>query len=210
MRAVRSWNLAWALLAACATPPRVDDRSTPTGAYETFRGALARGETEREYACFSPELARRLGIRSRQEWADLRTLALDSRHVVVRGISRSRIEGVKSRGMDTAEAELRFPLGIEGSVSLRRLPVVRVWTDAGESPRVYEILDRLLVRVEAEGLVVPLPPDLLPACEAELRRGRVIRAEALLEWFIDDFHVGGATPESVARQGNDPSTETRP
>ncbi|NJN14309.1 MAG: hypothetical protein HC813_01260, partial [Planctomycetes bacterium] len=52
----RSFVLLSCLLAsfaACALPPRIAERGDPLSAYRTFRGAIARGEIEREWACLS-------------------------------------------------------------------------------------------------------------------------------------------------------------
>jgi len=207
---VRTAVVAIALLTACvAAPPRVDDRTSPKGAYETFRGALYRGEWDREYACLSPSLLGRLGIRNRQEWADLRTIVLGPRHAMVRGIARSRFEGETRRSADTADAVLAFPFGITGSVSLRRIPVLRVYLEGRAAPAIYEMLDRLDVRLVRDGLLLPLPGELRDVYAALLSEAPAVRVEAAMEWFLDGFEVAGATPESVGRgAAGDRSGET--
>ncbi|MFQ5843456.1 MAG: hypothetical protein ACE5JG_00540 [Planctomycetota bacterium] len=202
-------TVALAILAVagcCATPPRIDDRSTARRGYETFRGALARGEIDREFASFTDRLQRQLGVASPAEWDDVRAVVLRRRHPLVRGIVCSRVRAVREIGPDRAELEIDLPLGHEGRVGMRRLVVLRIWVRDREGrvqARVDQILPRLRVRAEGGVLRVPLPPGLAADIDEmilSLEAEGITKVELAREWFLDDFQSGGETPESVKRQ----------
>lgn len=187
-------------LAACATPPRVDDLSSPRGTYETFRGALAREEIEREYACLSENLCSRLGIRNRAEWRDLRTLVLRANHVVVKGIRRSSMKGEPVVSGEEAEAELSFPFGVSGRIRFLRRVVLRVYRQGDDHPVVDELLEGVAVVPGADRLALLLPPEVSARVLQTLgEKNTVSRVEVRPEWFLDDFEIAGTAPEDVAR-----------
>jgi hypothetical protein len=189
-----------ATLAACATPPRVDDRSTPKLAYETFRGAMARGEIEREYACFSLEMReRRLGM-SLGEYRDARTVALDARHLVVRGVRRSKVASDPRPAEDVADLEIVFPFGYRARARMRREAVLRVFLDGKERPVIERRLPQLLAVPRPEGVEIAVPAGTMAAVAGLFSRAGVRRVEAALEWFLDDFEFGGKTPASVREE----------
>ncbi|MHC4959815.1 MAG: hypothetical protein ACYTGN_15740 [Planctomycetota bacterium] len=198
MRAV-SATLCLVLLPCCSLPPRVDDKSTPIGAYETFRGALARGEHVREWDCLSRGLRKRLGMRSRADWNDARAVALDQSHLLVKGISHSEAEG-DPRTLDDGRVELKidFPFGYEGTVVLRRTILLRAYAEGQAEPFLLEPLPELKVIAlhDPAGVLVPLDPRTLEWIAEELDR-KVVRFEVVKEWQLDDFAAGDETPATV-------------
>lgn len=195
--------LACLLAVGCQLPPRVDDRRSPEQAYRTFRGALARAEHDREWECLSDGLRSRLGIHSSGEWKDAREIVLHQRHLLVRGIERSEVEGETEALPDGRRLlSIGFPFGYEARVWMRPVPVLRAWFEGEEVPRVYEHLDRLSVALDTERgeLMIRVPPDILPYLREEIRPGRrFTRVEAAVEWFLDDFKAGDETPATVRK-----------
>jgi len=187
------------LLAACALPARVDDRSDPVAAYRTFRGALARGEIAREWDCLSDGLRGRLGFASRAEWEEARQIVLGPRHIVVRGIRRSREEGSPRLLPDgRAQLDLRFPYGIEGRLILRRVSLLRIFADGRKEPFLYEFLPATRILPAKAGITIPLPAEWRADLLAQIGPGRdVDRIEARAEWFLDDFSIGDDSPSTV-------------
>lgn len=207
MRAVRHLApLAVLLLAQCALPPRVDDRTTPKGAYETFRGAIARGEHEREFESLSDRLRRKLGVTSRAEWQDARAVALTQSHVAVRAIRRSTVESepqVLEDGRVRLDLRLRYLLfSMEGRVWLRPIPVLRIYAEGEQHPEIYRHLEGLEVFAGPEGLSVRVPDDVVRDFEETLARDgrRIARFEARVEWFLDDYELGGETPAAGRKE----------
>jgi len=201
MRAVRHFALlAVSLLAHCALPPRVDDRTTPKGAYETFRGAIARGEHEREFESLSDRLRRKLGVASRTEWQDARAVALTQGHVAISAIRRSTVEGeaqVLSDGRVRLTLRLRYFLfSMEGRVWLRPIPVLRIYAEGEEHPEIHRHLEGMEVVAGPDGLTLRVPADTVMDFEAALAQGgrRIARFEARVEWFLDDYELGQETP----------------
>ncbi len=186
-------------LAACALPPRVDDRSDPVSAYRTFRGALARGEIAREWDCLSDGLRDRLGFSSRAEWEEARQIVLGPRHLVVRGIRRSESRGDPLLLPDgRAQLDLRFPYGVEGRLVLRRVPLLRIFADGQSEPFLYEFLPALRILPAKAGLTMPLPAEWREELLAQIGKGLdVDRLEARAEWFLDDFAIGNDSPSTV-------------
>ena len=122
----------------------MDDRTTPTGAYETFRGAIARAEFNREWDCISDPMRKRLGLRSRGDWKDARAVVLDQRHILVKGICRSSVEGEPEVLADgRVRLELDFPLGYEGAVWMRPVLMLRAFVAGETEPRIFVALPRL-------------------------------------------------------------------
>jgi hypothetical protein len=207
MRAVRHLALlAVVLLAHCALPPRVDDRTTPKGAYETFRGAIARGEHEREFESLSDRLRRKLGVGSRTEWQDARAVALTQGHVAIRAIRRSTVEGeprVLEDGRVRLALRLRYFLfSMEGRVWLRPIPVLRIYAEGEEHPEIHRHLDGLDVVAGPDGLALRVPDDTVQDFEEALarERRRVTRFEARVEWFLDDYELGDETPAASRKE----------
>lgn len=207
MRAVRHLApLAVLLLAHCALPPRVDDRTTAKGAYETFRGAIARGEHEREFECLSDRLRRRLGVTSRAEWRDARAIALTQGHIAVRAIRRSTVEGqpqVLEDGRVRLDLRLRYLLfSVEGRVWLRPIPVLRVYAEGDEHPEIHRHLGGLEVYAGPDGLTLRVPDEVVRDFEEALASDgrRVARFEAQVEWFLDDYELGGETPAASRKE----------
>jgi hypothetical protein len=200
MRPVRAvLGLCLLLLPCCSLPPRVDDRSTPVKAYETFRGALARGEHVREWDCLSRGLRQRLGMRSRADWNDARAVALDQSHLLVKGISRSGTEG-EPRPLSDGRVELRidFPFGYEGTVVMRRTILLRAYAEGETEPFLLEPLAVLRLEAQSEppGVLVPLDRETMEWIGEELDR-KVVRFEVVKEWQLDDFAAGDETPATV-------------
>ena len=207
-------RVLWILLAsaaACRGPPRVLDRSTPESAWATFRWAVHQGDRMGlEYETTTRNLRRRVGVRSRPEWKDLRSVILTGTHPLVRGIGRSRVERTTRLGPTRSALDLAFPLGYEGRVVMRRLVVLRGFIEGKEHPHIKQTLPDLDVEVDEEhgGLLIRIPPDLLAgvrdAMEAE---GAPVRVEVAWEWFLDDFSAAGETPESVGKAWKETETE---
>ncbi|MGQ0614748.1 MAG: hypothetical protein ACT4PV_13510 [Planctomycetaceae bacterium] len=197
-----AWPLLLCLalpLAACrALPPRLQDRSTPKSAYESFRGAMARGEWEREYAAFSPLLRERLHA-SLAQWKDARAVALDRNHLLVRAVARSRVEGDPRPEGDRAELEIRLPWGYRGRVSLVRLVVLRCELEGSARPPVEDWLPELRLEPGAGTLGVVVPERQLAYVLKALARakGKLRVFEARWEWFLEDFEASGQTPATV-------------
>lgn len=186
-----------AALTACAMPPRVDDRSTPRLGFETFRGAMARGEIEREYACFSREMRERRLVMSLAEYRDARTVAIRDGHLIVRGVRRSKVVGDPRPAAEVADLEIAFPFGYRAHVRMRREAVLRVFVNGRERPVVERRLPRLLATPRPDGVEVAVPPETMAAVADLVGRPGVRRVEAALEWYLDDFEFGGKTPASV-------------
>lgn len=200
MPGVRSAAPLVCLLACCALPPRVDDRSTAKRAYETFRGAIARAEYAREWDCLSDTMRRALGLSHRGNWEDARAVVLDQSHILIRGICLSDVDG-EPRTLPDGRVllALDFPFGYEGKVVMRRAVVLRAFAEGDTEPRVYWILPDLRIVWDERGLVIPVPEELLdPETLKWLReQGPLRRVEAAAEWFLDDFSAGDETPRTV-------------
>jgi hypothetical protein len=194
---VRRVLLAPLLLAACALPPRVDDRTTPLGAYETFRGALARSEHDRAYALLSDRLRRKLGISSRAEFKDGMILIGES-NVAVQALKRSKAEGPAEAlpdGRALLPVRVRYLVfGRDLQLWLRPVPVVRVYAEGIPEPVFYQHLPDFKVAEERGVVGLRLAPDLVAALEEELVGKRARRLEWGIEWFLDDFAVGRKPP----------------
>ena len=206
MPAVRGFSLALPLaLCCCALPPRVEDRTSPKRAYETFRGAVARGEHEREFACLSKPLRRRLGISSRLEWRDARVVALTQGSAPIRAISRSQVKG-EARMLDDGRALLELKLrylvfGLEGRVWLRPVPVLRIYMEGSDRPEIYADLPGLRLERGPDGITVRVPARVLADFQElfEVEKRRVRAFEARIEWFLDDYELGSETPDTQRR-----------
>ena len=204
MSAVRCGpGLLMILLTGCALPPRVDDQSTPTGAYETFRGALARGEHEREFDCLSDGLRAQLGLRSRIDWKNARVIVLKQSHLAIKAISGSEIVG-EPEPLPDGRVRLKLRLRVlvfskEGTLWMRPVPRVRVWVDGIETPIFDQLLPNLEIVREKGVLGVRMPPALLSQLEFEPgERGR--RLDAGIAWFLDEFDTGDQTASSVREE----------
>jgi hypothetical protein len=207
MRAVRHLApLAILVLAHCALPPRVDDRTSPKGAYETFRGAIARGEHEREFESLSDRLRRSLGVSSRTEWQDARAVALTQGHIAIRAIQRSSVEGepqVLPDGRVRLDLRLRYSLlSMQGRVWLKPVPVLRIYAEGEEHPEIHRHLDRLEVVGGPDGLALQVPADVVRDFEEALalQHRRIARFEARVEWFLDDYELGDETPTANRKE----------
>ena len=184
-------------------PPRVDDRSRPDRAYETFRGALARDEFPREYECLDDSLARNFGG-NRAKWNDLRTSILTSSHIVVRGIKSSKVKAVRKDGPDKAYLDLSFPFGIKGWVLMRRHTVLRMYVEGSDHALIYEIVPRRNPSLDPlNGTVSFRFPhgDVDLWAEVLQEEGKAVRKfEVTDEWFLEKYEIGGETPESTKKE----------
>ena len=195
--------VAW--LAACALPARETDRSTPEGAFRTFRGAIARGEHEREWACLSNRLRADLNMESRVDWKDARAVALTQDHRVIKGLSRAKISG-PAEVLPDGRVRLPFSVralfvGISGTLTLRREVVLRAWIE-GESEPVLNWRPRdLRLTFAADGMGVALSEEdlsLLTDPEGDLQSGmKLERFEASKIWFLDGFTIGDDDAQKV-------------
>ena len=185
-------------------PPRVDDRSRPDLAYETFRGALARDEWPREYDCLDDRLKEDLGVPNRPKWSEMRTVVLKSSHIVVRGIKSSKVKGFKMESPDRARVDLCFPFGIKGWVWMRRRTVLRMYVEGSDRPFIYEIVARGDPRLDpAKGIVSFgfAPADVDFWAEVLQEEGKAVRKfEWGDEWFLERYRIGGETPESARKK----------
>lgn len=189
----------------------MDDRSTPEQAYRSFRGAVARGEHEREWGFLSDPLRRALGMRSLGEWKDARAVALRASHRAIRGIVRSDVGAARELPDGRVELDLRFPFGYRGRVKMRRIPVLRVFAGGSPVPFLYEHLPALELDRTDRGLLVEVPGEILDLLEpGDLRpEGGIDRVEAARLWFLDDFAIGDEDPDTV-RKGIEEGREARP
>lgn len=195
-----------ALLAACALPPRETDRSTPEGTFRTFRGALARAEHEREWACLSDRLRGQLGLMSRLDWKDVRAVALTQGHPAVRGLSRAKITGDAEALPD---GRVRLPVAVDvlffrvsGTLTLRRETVLRAWEPGEEEPTLNYRLPDLRLTMADDGLGVTVPLEILRELEEyRIERGLVLdRFEAARLWFLDGFRIGDDDDATITAQ----------
>jgi hypothetical protein len=207
MRAVRHLApLAVLVLTHCALPPRVDDRTSPKGAYETFRGAIARGEHEREFESLSDRLRLNLGVTSRTEWQDARAVALTQGHIAIRAIQRSSVEGepqVLPDGRVRLDLRLRYSLlSMPGRVWLKPIPVLRIYAEGEEHPEIHRHLAGLEVVAGPDGLALRVPADVVRDFEEALalQHRRIARFEARVEWFLDDYELGDETPTANRKE----------
>ncbi len=184
-------------------PPRVDDRSRPDRAYETFRGALARDEFAREYECLDDSLARNFGG-NRAKWNDLRTSILTSSHIVVRGIKSSKVKAVRKDGPDKAYLDLSFPFGIKGWVLMRRHTVLRIYVEGSDHPPIDWIVARGDPRLDPIDGIVSFeypPADVLLWANELQEEGKAVRKfEVVDEWFLEDYEIGGRTPQAAKKK----------
>ena len=201
------------LLTACSLPPRETDRSTPEGTFRTFRGAIARGETEREWDCFSPRLQGQLGMSSRLDWKTARAVVLTQDHRVVKGLSLAKLDGEPET---LADGRVRLPfrvavpfVSITGTVTMRQINIVRAWRPGESEPVLNWSLRDLRLSVGVDGMGVVFPPDLLAELindeDSDLERDMPLeRFEAARIWFLDGFTVDGSdeneVQEEVARE----------
>ncbi|MHC4818068.1 MAG: hypothetical protein ACYTF8_08435 [Planctomycetota bacterium] len=198
--------LAVLVLTHCALPPRVDDRTSPKGAYETFRGAIARGEHEREFESLSDRLRLNLGVTSRTEWQDARAVALTQGHIAIRAIQRSSVEGepqVLPDGRVRLDLRLRYSLlSMPGRVWLKPIPVLRIYAEGEEHPEIHRHLAGLEVVAGPDGLALRVPADVVRDFEEALalQHRRIARFEARVEWFLDDYELGDETPTANRKE----------
>ncbi len=185
-------------------PPRVDDRSRPDRAYETFRGALARDEFPREYDCLDDRLKETLGVPNRPLWSEMRTLVLKRSHIVVRGIKRSKVRNVELLAPDRARVDLSFPFGIKGWVLMRRHTVLRIYVEGSDHPPIDWIVARGDPRLDPiDGIVsFEYPPADVRLWANELQEeGKAVRKfEVVDEWFLEDYEIGGRTPQAAKKK----------
>jgi hypothetical protein len=203
--AARMTILLVAWLAACALPARETDRSTPVGAFRTFRGAIAREEYEREWGCLSNRLRANLGMSSRLDWKDARTVALNQDHKVVKGLSRAKISG-PSKTLPDGRVRLPFTIQalfvrVSGTLTLRREVVLRAWVEGETEPLLSWRPPELQLEFCDGGLGVALPEEdlsLLTDPDGDLKSGmKLVRFEAARIWFLDGFTVGEQDAEQV-------------
>jgi len=194
-----------ASLAACSLPPRETDRSTPEGTFRTFRGAVARAEYEREWDCISDQLGAALGIESRLDWKDARTVVLTQDHLAIKALKRARITGDAEQLPD---GRIRLPVAvnaivfsIKGTVTLRREVVLRAWIEGQEELEVDYRLDEVTLVYAPDGIGVRVPADILEILEPALPPGTEFsRLEAAWIWFLDEFDFSGETEKSVGAE----------
>jgi len=149
----------------------------------------------------SEGLADRLGMESRAQWDDARTVALTQGHLLVRGICRSTVKSQKKLPDGRVELQLSFPLGYKGRVVMRRDVLVRAYLPGEPEPHLEALLGeiRLELAPEGSGVVLVVPKATLEFWKEDLGQ-RFERFEAQELWFLDDFAAGDDTPESIANQ----------
>ena len=189
------------LLACCAAPPRVEDRTDPVRAYETFRWRMSQGQHEAEFECLSDALRARFGMESRHDWKDARVTALAQGSRFVRAVLRSKVVGDASMDRGRARLAIRvrvFVFRFTGRVWMRPVPVLRVYF-AGEPRPLYQHLPGLALRLGEDAIGVRIPPEVRGAavCMAEEAGTRIGRLGARVEWFLDDCAMGDETPAKV-------------
>ncbi|MHC4452428.1 MAG: hypothetical protein ACYS0E_20180 [Planctomycetota bacterium] len=199
----RSLNLLLvATLAACALPPRETDRSTPENCFRTFRGAVARAEHEREFDCLSDHFRAQLGIESRLDWKDARAVVLTQRHMAIKGLSRAKITGPAE---PLPDGRVRLPVAVDalfvrvsGTLTLRRVVVLRAWRQGEEEPTIDWRLPDLRLTMASDGLGVTLPKEDRDLLFPELERGMELsRFEAAWIWFLDGFSLGNDNTDTI-------------
>jgi len=179
-------------LAACASPPYVDDQTTPVKAYETFRSALHRADHDRAYATLSDPLREKIGARSRPEFKD-GMIVIGQSNVAVKAIGASKALGAAELQPD-GRALLRIRVrylffGRTIRLWLRPVAVVKVYEEGSEEPVFYRDLPRFTLVREGGVVGVRLPPDLIALLDEELEGEVARRLEAGVEWFLDDWEV---------------------
>lgn len=186
-------------------PPRLDDRRTPEQAWRTFRGAVAREEYHREWACLSDPLRARLGIASRDEYSQARLLVLDDGHPLIRAVVRADVaEEARLAAPDRATLVLALPLGYRARVHLRAVTVLRLFSDPEDDPVVSRLLPSFEPRL-AEGpeggwvaIPVRIDPEVWEWVRESLDPGlRITWVEAGVEWQLDDFELAERDPAAV-------------
>jgi len=204
MRRVRKGLLLACVLAACCgLPPRVDDRSTPISAFETFRGAVARAEYDREWACLSDPLRERLGLQNSLDWKDARAFVLHQGHLAVKGIRCSDVDGAPAALEDgRVRIELSLPLGYEARVWMRPILVLRAQAEGEEAPAIYDFLDDLILETGPDSITIRVPGELMREIESELSHPgrRFTRIEVAELWFLDGFETGEEDPDTVRQE----------
>ncbi len=173
-------------------PPRVDDQSAPERTYETFRGAIARDEYDRAYGTLSDQLRRKFGLTSRGQFTDAWTIGRSG--MAVGAIRRSEAKGPAEPlpdGRVLLAIRVKYLIfGKDVRLWFRPVPVVKVYVEGKESPAFYQHMARLEVVRQKGVLGVRLDPVLLEELDEGVQRGRILRFEAGIEWFLDDFEVG--------------------
>ena len=189
-------------LAACAgLPPDVDDQTTPTRAYQTFAGSMARNRFRREYECLSPRLQEEFGVRSPADWADARAVALTSRHMLVRGVKRLRVSDERRISRDQAEVDVAYSslfFSIRGTVTLKRMFVLRIEFADRDARPVLDWLPTREVGTLPGWVTAAVPPQNLQWIkEALSESGEVRSLQVREEWFLDGFRIGSETQKTV-------------
>ena len=199
MPAMRALALLLLVLPCCrSTPERVDDKTGPERAFETFRGAVARGEYDREWACLSRGLREALGLRSRAEWGDVRVTVLHRRHRFIRGLLRADVVGSQKEPGGRVMLRLDFPFGYKGRVWMAPAAVLRIGTE-GDRDAVLKDLDGLTVVVSPSAAGVAIPPGAATDIREALAGKRVESFVARIEWVLDGFAAGDDTPEKIRK-----------
>ena len=184
-------------LACCATPPRVDDRTSPEQTWRTFVGAVAREETRREHECLSDGLRARLGVPSHVRWSQARAIALDGSHLLIRGIRRYKVKDpAVHEGERRARLLVRFPFGYRATIRLISFPVLRIRVEGWDTP-VYALLPALELPLGRDFVAVRIPAGLAAELAEDLEGEKILGIEARREWFIDDFEAGEHTPATI-------------
>ncbi|MHC4940602.1 MAG: hypothetical protein ACYTHK_16805 [Planctomycetota bacterium] len=193
------------LLAACSVPPRETDRSTPEGCFRTFRGAIARAEYEREYDCLSDHLKTQLGIASRLDWKDARTVVLTQSHMAVKGLSRARITG-PAKPLQDGRVQLPVAVNavlfsVSGTLTLRQAVVMRAWAPGEEEPVLEWPLPHLRLGKSRQGLGVLVPLDDQEMLYPELPDAMELsRFEAARLWYLDGFELGDDNTATIQEE----------
>lgn len=185
------WLAAAALLGACALPPRVEDATAPDRAFLTFRGALAREEFDRAYGLLSDRLRRKIGVRSRADFADWGAVGGKK---AVSAIRRAKAKGAPEPlpdGRALLRVRVRWLLfSREIRLWLTPIPVARVYVEGSEAPAFYDQMDGFALDEEGGVVGVRLTPEMRERLKQAVQGGRVRRFEAGIEWFLDDYELG--------------------
>ncbi len=176
--------VAASTLTACKTPPDIRDQSNPGDAYRTFRGAIARENIDLEWKVLGQAFRKRMGLRSRGDWADARATIL-SGGIALTAIKRSSVGDMETLEDGRILINVKLPLGYRAKVWMRPQAVLRIQTKGDEVP-IYETLAGGLEIVPGEDFLGVRVPDWVIE---EVADGQIESISAQVEWFIDDLET---------------------